>query len=54
MITYSDSHGVWEMYGKSTDTKPTHEKIHNGSLFYEMDTGKIFMFDGEDKTWLEQ
>ncbi len=43
----------YEFYGKSTDTKPT-EKVINGSTFYEMDTKKLYMFDEEGLTWLEQ
>lgn len=38
--------------GKSTDEKPT--DVGNGSTFYEMDTHRIFMFDGETKEWIEQ
>ena len=41
-----------EIHGKSTDEKP---KIYaNASIFYEMDTKKTFMFDEENKEWLEQ
>ena len=36
----------------STDTKPTNG-IANGSKLYEMDTGKKYMFDEENLTWLE-
>lgn len=36
----------------SSDTKPT-EGIHNGSKLFEMDTGKVYMFDGAAKEWLE-
>ena len=41
-----------EYRGKSTDAKPT--DAYNGSLFKEMDTGKVFMFDAETQTWMEQ
>lgn len=41
-----------EFYGLSTDEKPT--KANNASMFYEMDTKKIFMFDEQNKRWLEQ
>ena len=42
----------------STDTKPTDVKngwggIANGSLCLEMDTGKIYAFDEQNKMWLE-
>jgi hypothetical protein len=42
-----------EYYGKSTDTKPT-EGVENADIFYEMDTKKAYMFDGDTKTWLPQ
>lgn len=41
-----------DVYLLSTDTKPM--GVENGSLSYEIDTGKIFMFDAENKTWVEQ
>lgn len=39
--------------GKSTDEKPNYG-MENGQQFYEMDTGKVYMYDAETKTWLEQ
>lgn len=42
-----------EFYGLSTDTKPTTDVL-NASVFYEMDTKKIYMFDEENSRWLEQ
>ena len=42
----------FEMYGLSTDEKPT--DVGNASMFYEMDTKKLFLFDGENGVWLEQ
>lgn len=41
-----------ELRGLSTDTKPTKD-IENGTLFIEMDTGKIYMFDLENEEWKE-
>lgn len=41
-----------EIHGKSTDEKPLN--YANASVFYEMDTQKVFMFDAEDKVWIEQ
>lgn len=35
----------------STDTKPT--DVANGSILLEIDTSKLFMFDGDSKTWKE-
>lgn len=42
-----------EGYCKSTDVKPT-EGIANATCLYEMDTKKIYMFDADTKTWIEQ
>ena len=36
----------------STDTKPT-ETIANGSELLEMDTGKVFVFDRQNMTWIK-
>ena len=41
-----------EVYLLSKDTKP--KGVENGSVCYEIDTGKVFMFDAENKTWIEQ
>jgi hypothetical protein len=37
--------------GLSTDTKP---KAHNGSTFYEMDTGYIYFYSEQTEEWLKQ
>lgn len=42
-----------EYDGLSTDTKPT-ETVRNGSIFVEMDTKAVFMFDEENGEWVEQ
>ena len=45
-----------ELRGLSTDTKPTEvagKKVDNGSLFIEIDTGKIFFYDLENEQWKE-
>ena len=42
-----------EYCGKSTDTKPT-TGVNNADIFYEMDTKKVFLFDEDTSTWLEQ
>lgn len=45
-----------EFRGLSTDTKPLtigDKDINNGSTFIEMDTGKIYLFDLENKQWKE-
>lgn len=41
-----------EVYGLSSDEKPT--DVCNASVFYEMDTKKMFMFDEKNQQWLEQ
>lgn len=41
-----------ELYGLSTDAKPI--DVGNASTFYEMDTQSVFLFDAENKVWLEQ
>lgn len=43
-----------EYIGLSTDAKPVDGCIPNASIFYEMDTKKLFMFDAQNKKWLEQ
>lgn len=45
-----------ELRGLSTDTKPTelnNENISNGTIFVEIDTGKIYMYDLENREWKE-
>lgn len=47
---------ILELRGLSTDEKPTDEvnntKIDNGSIFIEIDTGKVYMFDLENTEWM--
>ena len=38
-------------FGLSTDDKPI-ASVGNGDRFYEMDTKKMFLFDGAGKEWL--
>lgn len=40
---------TYEFRGLSTDEKPI-ERVGNGSVFIELDTGKVFMFDEQNKT----
>lgn len=45
-----------ELRGLSTDTKPTEikgKKIDNGSVFLEVDTGDVFLYDLENEEWNE-
>lgn len=39
-------------FGLSTDTKPT-DGVSNGCGFVEMDTSKLYFYDGENATWIE-
>ena len=44
--------------GKSSDIKPVGtcngKPIPNGSTFYEIDTGNIYMYDAEASAWVAQ
>lgn len=42
-----------ELAGLSTDTKPT-DGLATGSIFTEVDTGKVFFFNDASDTWVEQ
>ena len=45
-----------ELRGLSTDEKPTTIKgalVDNGSVFIEIDTGKVYMYDLENQQWKE-
>ena len=45
-----------ELRGLSTDEKPTtldDKIIDNGSIFVEINTGKIFFYDLENEEWKE-
>lgn len=45
-----------EFFGLSKDVKPTElfngVRIPNGSIFVEIDTKKIYMFDEENQEWI--
>lgn len=41
-----------EITGLSTDSKPT--DVVNGSIFVEVDTGKVFFFNEAGSAWVEQ
>ena len=43
---------TYEFRGLSTDEKPI-ERVGNGSVFIELDTCKVFIFDEQNKTWRE-
>ena len=42
-----------EYYWLSTDTKPN-SGVENADIGYEMDTKKVFLYDEDHKTWIEQ
>jgi len=52
MISTVTNERLYEYRGLSTDSKPI-ERVGNGSIFLEMDTCKVFMFDEDSKTWIE-
>ena len=39
----------WELKGLFTDVKPL--DAPNGSVFIEMDTGNVYMFDADEQAW---
>lgn len=41
-----------DFIGLSTDVKPT--DVPNTSSFYEMDTKAMYLYDAENKVWLQQ
>lgn len=43
---------IAELYGLSTDSKPTQE-VPNGSAFVEIDTGKVFFFNSVSHMWID-
>lgn len=53
MISGANDLNTIELVGLSKDTKPINDYIKNGSLYLEMDTGKVFIFDEEYDRWLE-
>lgn len=51
MIT--TSYLTYEFRGLSTDDKNLIENPSNGSVFFEMDTEKVFMYDASTEAWIE-
>lgn len=49
---YFDETRYIEARGLSTDNKPT-DDICNGSMYIEMDSGKVYFFDAAGETWRE-
>lgn len=50
---YFDAYRYAEYDGLSTDDKNT-IKAHNGDKFYEIDTGKVYRYNGVSGEWVEQ
>lgn len=48
---YYDNPRASTLSGLSTDQKPT--DVENGAIYEEIDTGKAFCFDKENKAWYE-
>ena len=48
---YFTSNNAPSFAGRSIDTKPLN--VPNGSMFTEIDTGRDFCFDAENKKWYE-
>ena len=40
-----------EYTGRSIDTRPV--MTENGAIYHEIDTGRIYRFDAENKQWME-
>ena len=56
MISVQSNGKFNEYFGLSTDTKPTGTGL-NGSFFYEINTGKLFIYDEDGDAgseWVEQ
>ena len=55
-IKPNDDYISVDLRGLSTDEKPTEingKKVDNGSIFIEMDSGKIYFYDLENEQWKE-
>ena len=50
--TFTDNKRYIEAAGLSTDSKPT-TGIVTGSVFIEVNTGKVFLFDEASGSWQE-
>ena len=49
---FTDQKKYVELYGLSTDTKPT-TGIVTGSVFVEVNTGKAYLFNEDSSQWVE-
>lgn len=54
--TTTDDYVLVELRGLSTDEKPVeinNKTIDNGSMYIEIDSGKIYLYDLENEQWKE-
>lgn len=42
---------ITELCGLSSDTKPIGNGLKNGSLFYEINTSKYYIYNETSQTW---
>lgn len=54
MITADYTKDQATYYGLSTDSKPTGGAVANGSVFIEMNTGKVYFYNASGGVWIEQ
>lgn len=52
MVTLNTCYTLQFYTGLQADTKPL--GVPNGSMFLVMDTGKLYRFDAENQTWIDQ
>lgn len=52
MVTLNTCYTLQFYTGLEADTKPL--GVPNGSMFLVMDTGKLYRFDAENQTWIDQ
>lgn len=53
MVTHDNASTQRTYTGLAADTKPTDAEVPNGSIFVEIDTGKICFFDADSAQWIE-
>lgn len=50
-LSYYDAPRAPSFSGRSIDTKPT--DVENGAVYREIDTGRVYRYDAENKRWYE-
>ena len=55
MLTTDNTNHPITFRGKSTDTRPIDRwgdiELRNGDAILEMDTGEVYFYDGDTRTW---